>query len=495
MTELIDDMPRLIQAGMGVHISCARLANVTARLGALGVVSGVGLRHIVAEQVRSGDQETIEIAHTFPFKRYVDELMEFAKGGGRHNRPVPMDHPDELKGAISKRLSVIAAYIEVMKAKKGHCGKIGVNVMWKCALTVLPTIYGAMLAGVDALLCGAGVPMELPDIVQKIRSGMNMAYHPLHGTSTHVRLDISEDNPENYLKRIKPPKLMPILSNFAFPKRIMDIWERQYQGVKPFAFVLENHLAGGHNAPPRNKVDFGEQDDIDRYFDRVLNMGVEVYVAGSFPNGGNREDYLYWRERGAYGIQVGSRFALCDESGMRPDLRNRIINMNSNGGSEIQTSQVLSPTGFPFKAVSMPGTLTDEEVYKNRKRICNRGYLTESHFEELPDGTIKETYICPAMPLKQYLKLGGKQEDTKNRVCLCNALLSTAGLYDEEEPPILTLGVSGKQVTRHYSAREVVEDILTPEEVREAEMRLAIPARKNARHAPSYSTIPAVAGI
>ena len=38
---LIDGMPCLIQAGMGIHVSSARLANATSRLGALGVGRGL----------------------------------------------------------------------------------------------------------------------------------------------------------------------------------------------------------------------------------------------------------------------------------------------------------------------------------------------------------------------------------------------------------------------------------------------------------------------
>lgn len=329
--DLLDGMPRLIQAGMGVHISSAQLANVTARLGALGVVSSVGLRTIVAEQVRAGDVDVIRLAQTFPIKQYVEELMEFAKGGQRHNRMVPMDDLDPAKSELPKRLSTIASYIEVMRAKQGHYGKIGINVMWKCALTALPSIYGAMIAGVDALLCGAGVPMELPDVVSKIREGCNLSYHPLTGTSTSAKLNIEQDQLAGFLQKLHLPHMMPILSNFAFPKRIMDIWEREHNGARPFAFVLENHTAGGHNAPPRNKVEFSEQDDIERYFDKVHGLGVPIYVAGAFPTGGSREDFLYWTERGAYGIQVGSRFALCDESGMRPDLKNGVIAKKRRG--------------------------------------------------------------------------------------------------------------------------------------------------------------------
>jgi NAD(P)H-dependent flavin oxidoreductase YrpB (nitropropane dioxygenase family) len=360
-----------------------------------------------------------------------------------------------------------------MRAKRGHEGKIGINVMWKCALTVLPTIYGAMLAGVDAFLCGAGVPMELPDIVRRMRAGEELEYSPLTGTNTHVALEIAPDDTASLLQSKPAPHMMPILSNFAFAKRLLDVWNKEYDGARPFAFVLENYTAGGHNAPPRNKSDFTEQDDIDSYFDKVQALGVPVYVAGDFPNGGNREDFEAWRARGAYGLQVGSRFALCSDSGMRDDLRAQIIERNRNGTLQVQTSPQFSPTGYPIKYVPLQGTLSERENYEARRRICNRKYLTHSHFETQPDGMIKETYICSAMPPEEYERLGGDARDTDNRVCLCNALLSTAGFYTDDESPMVTLGVSGERVKEHLSARQVVQDILGAEYVELAESQLA----------------------
>lgn len=466
----VDGAPRLIQAGMGVRISSAYLARSTARLGALGVISSVGLRHIVAEEIRAGDQEAIEIARTFPIKRYVDELLEFAPGGPKHGCAVPMDHPNPTKGELPKRLSAICAYVEVMRAKLGHRGVVGINVMWKCSLTVLPSIYGAMLAGIDYLLCGAGVPMELPEIVRRIRAGEDMEYLPLHGTDTNVRFNISEDASTAHVSRFAAPKLIPILSNFAFPKRILDIWSREHN-TRPDAFVLENHRAGGHNAPPRNKVSFSEPDEITSYFRKVVDLGVPVYIAGS---GSSHDDLLGWMDAGAYGLQVGSRFALCDESGMRRDLKDAVIAHNASEDGAVLTSNRLSSTGYPFKFVPLPGTLSDNDVYQARERVCNHGYLQSSHFDTLDDGSVKETYICTAMPEKQYVSLGGVAEDTANRVCLCNALLATAGLSKTNEPALVTLGENGLSVTTRQSARDVIEDIMSPEYVDVMERRLAL---------------------
>jgi len=461
--------PRLIQAGMGVRVSSAKLANTTSRLGALGVVSSIGLRHIIINEVRAGNAETIAVAKRFPVRSYVDELLEFAPGGPRNAQPPPIDNPDPAKSELPKRLSTIAAFIEVTQAKAGHNGVVGVNVMWKSALTALPSIYGAMLAKVDVLLCGAGVPMELPDIVRRVRSGLDMEYLPLHGTETNARLSISADGTSELLTSMPAPKLVPILSNYAFPKRIVDIWDREYNGARPDAFVLENHAAGGHNAPPRNKQSFGEQDELASYFDKVVALGVPVYVAGV---GSSREDFQTWRDRGAYGMQIGSRFALCNESGLRPDLKDTVIDLNASGHGDVETSNRLSSTGYPFKFVPLPGTLTDPDVYEARKRICNKGYLVKSTIVVDSDGVEQEAYICPGMPEKQYAKLGGDVQDTVGRHCLCNALLATGGLGDEGEPPIVTLGKEGASITSRISARDIVEDILTPSYVAAMETKL-----------------------
>ena len=469
--QLIDGMPRLIQAGMGIHVSSAKLANCTSRLGALGVVSGAALRHVILEDIRANDEETISITKQFPIAHYIEEALSFMPGGKKHNRPVPVDTPEPRYSAYPRRLSAVAAYVEVMRAKRGHGGKVGINVMWKCPLTVLPTIYGAMLAGVDALLCGAGVPMELPDIVAKIRAGMNMEYLPLTGTETHARMDIADDNSSAFLQSLDAPRMIPILSNFAFAKRLLDTWEKKYHAL-PFAFVLENHAAGGHNAPPRNKSTFDKQDNLETYFDKVVKLGIPVYAAGNFKDGGTRQEFERWTSKGAYGLQIGSRFALCEESGMREDLRNQIIEKNRQESLEVKTDMKASPTGYPIKIAQLPGTISEEAIYKARKRLCNKKYLVRSHFKEMPDGSKKETYICSAMSAEEYGRLGGDPAETEGKVCLCNGLLSTAGYYQDVEDAVVTLGTHGKEIKKSVSARDIVEEFLTPEYVAHMEAML-----------------------
>jgi hypothetical protein len=159
---------------------------------------------------------------------------------------------------------------------------------------------------------------------------------------------------------------------------------------------------------------------------------------------------------------------------MREDLRLAVINENAKGQGKVATSLRLSPTGYPFKYAPLKGTLSDEGVYADRPRICNKGYLLESKIHIDRHGKERERYICSAMPGKQYVKLGGAEEELDGRHCLCNALLATAGLGDEGEMPLVTLGQGGTEIQTSFTARDIIEDIMTPEHVACMERKLAI---------------------
>ncbi len=462
MSKKSKGFPVLFQAGMGSRVSSWVMARIVSMLGALGVVSSVGLRTVMIEEVRRGNQKVIEMAKRFPFPGHIEELLAFAKGCKWHKKPVPMDQFGP-KGELAKRLSTIAAFIEVSLAKEGHNGLIGINVMWKLPLTVLPVIYGAMLAGVNIIIAGAGVPMELPAIVEAIRSGQDLAFKL--GTDAEFTLRIVPGTSELISSRDRP-KLAPILSNFVFCRKLKDGWKEKY-GVEPDFFILEDYKAGGHNAPPRNKeVHSVEKDGIDSYFDEVVELGIPVVVAGAFEHGGTRADLLYWQKRGAHGIQVGSRFALSSDSGMLEIYRHQILELNKAGKLEIITRMSDSPTGYPIKMAVLQGTLADPEIYRARRRACKQGYLREVHTYTDESGQEVQVLSCKAMPLDQYMALNPDktreqcEEDSDGKVCLCDGLLGAIGF--KAVPAYITLGESGRIPTEEESAREIALEILTP---------------------------------
>ena len=56
----------------------------------------------------------------------------------------------------------LAAFVEVSLAKEGHSGPIGINLLTKVQMPNLAMLYGAMLADVDVVLMGAGIPKDIP---------------------------------------------------------------------------------------------------------------------------------------------------------------------------------------------------------------------------------------------------------------------------------------------------------------------------------------------
>jgi nitronate monooxygenase len=116
----------------------------------------------------------------------------------------------------------------------------------------------------------------------------------------------------------------------------------------------------------------------------------------------------------------------------------------------------------------LEGTLSDESVYLQRKRICDLGFLRQTYRRE--DGRIG--YRCAAEPVAAYLAKGGSLEDTKGRKCLCNSLTANIGIPQRlpdgtYEKALVTLGDDLVNIGRFctagnpdFTARHVVETLL-----------------------------------
>ena len=145
---------------------------------------------------------------------------------------------------------------------------------------------------------------------------------------------------------------------------------------------------------------------------------------------------------GAHGIQVGTAFAFCRQSGLDPDLRRAVLARVADGTAVVRTDPRASPTGFPFKVVELPETLSEDVVYTFRQRVCNLGFLRSAY--RRPDGRVG--YRCPAEPVLAFVAKGGAAEQTVGRKCLCNGLLANISLAEAGEdgggvePPLLTAG-------------------------------------------------------
>jgi nitronate monooxygenase len=149
-------------------------------------------------------------------------------------------------------------------------------------------------------------------------------------------------------------------------------------------------------------------------------------------------------------------------------LKQAAIQLALAGKLEILTDPVVSPTGFPFKVASLTGTLSDPEVVRSRRKVCDSGYLREPYRKE--DGTLG--YRCAAEPEAAYLAKGGTPESITGRKCVCNGLFAAAGFPQVRpeghlDPAIVTLGDDAVNIARflktgatHYSAADVIKTIL-----------------------------------
>lgn len=221
---------------------------------------------------------------------------------------------------------------------------------------------------------------------------------------------------------LKRPKFLAIVSSSVLAATMAKKSTGRVDG-----FVIENPTAGGHNAPPRGALTidekgepvYGPRDEVD--LESVKKLGLPFWLAGSFADPKKLQEA---RDQGACGIQVGTVFAFCRESGIEAEVKKSIVQKAIAGNVEVFTDPLASPTGFPFKVVALEGSHSEQDVYENRPRLCDLGYLRSAYKKE--DGSLG--FRCPGEPVDVYLQKGGKVEDTVGRKCLCNGLVANIGL-------------------------------------------------------------------
>jgi NAD(P)H-dependent flavin oxidoreductase YrpB (nitropropane dioxygenase family) len=474
MTSPFTDRPVVIQGGMGVGVSSWRLARAVARTGQLGVVSGVALDVTLARRLQHGDEGghiRQALAH-FPVPQVAQSVLDryFVPGGlpaGRPLRPVPRLGLRPRRQA--QQLTVVANFVEVFLAKHGHDGPVGVNYLERIQLATPAAVYGAMLAGVDYVLMGAGLPTEIPGLLDALAghrpARLSVTVHgAVSGDNHHITID-PHDLLGDGLGRLRRPQLLAIVSSAT-----LAAYLARDGATSPDRFVLETSNAGGHSARPRGRLTlddhgepvYGPRDHLD--LAKVAALGLPFWLAGGQTG---PEQLAVAQAAGAAGVQVGTAFALCRESGLEPDVRRQLLREAGQGTLVVRNDVRASPTGFPFKMVSLPGTASDEQVYADRPRLCDLGYLRTPY--RRPDGKVGQR--CPAEPVDEYLRKGGAIEDTVGSRCLCNGLVATVGFGQRRpdgyvEPPIVTLGQDLTflpHLTRHrddYTAADVIEYLL-----------------------------------
>ncbi len=466
--------PVLIQGGMGVGVSNWRLARAVSQEGQLGVVSGTFIDTVFARRLQDGDPggHMERACLHFPVKSIADRVWQryYRQGGKSPSDPyksVPMMSMKPSTALLE--LIVLANFAEVFLAKEGHKGLVGINYLTKIQLPTLPSLYGAMLASVDYVLMGAGIPKSIPGIIDRLSEHLDVSL------KLDIQMDESQEppyltfNPNDIIPggmELRRPQFIAIVSSHTLAANIAKKSSGKVDG-----FVIENHTAGGHNAPPRGQMVldekgepvYGQRDEADLIEMKKLNL--PFWLAGKYCSSDKLQQAL---SSGAAGVQVGTPFAFCQESGIAQDIKNQTLQKVLDGSAEIFTDPCASSSGYPFKILSLDESLSDENIYENRTRVCDLGYLRTAYLRN--DSSVG--FRCPGEPEVDYVKKGGLLEDTKNRKCLCNGLLSTVGLPQTRadgyvEPPLVTAGDMLPELKEYledgstsYTAKTVIDRIL-----------------------------------
>lgn len=271
----------IVQGGMGVGISLSSLAGSVAKAGGIGLIS------------------TAQIG----FK-----------------------NPDFLKAPLESNLRAIKT--EFDKARKiAPEGIIGFNIM-VATRNYAMYVKEAVKAGADIIVSGAGLPVNLPELVKDAKT-----------------------------------KIAPIVSTAKSAMVICKMWDRKYQKA-PDMVVIEGPLAGGHlGFTPEQLSTYGAdtnnvsitycKEDYDKEIQDIIKVvkgyedkyqrHIPVVVAGGIYD---HEDVLHAIDLGADGVQVGTRFVTTEECDAPMSYKQAYIDATQD---DIVITK--SPVGMPGRAI------------------------------------------------------------------------------------------------------------------------------------------------
>ena len=276
----------IVQGGMGVGVSAHRLAGSVASHGAVGTISSVDLR------------------------RHHPDLMDRSSG---------MPPGPQLKDVINAA-NVEALRREIASARQlaGGSGLLAVNVM-RAVSDYASSVQTALECGIDAVVVGAGLPLDLPDLARD---------HPA-------------------------ALLVPILSDARGVSLLVKKWERKKR--LPDAIVIEHpRWAGGHLGAAR----IADLNDPRFDFERVIPASLAFLRSAGIERelpliaaGGVRsfEDIQRLQALGAAAVQLGTPFVATEECDAHTAFKQVLAQ-----ASDAEVVELISVAGLPARAVLTP---------------------------------------------------------------------------------------------------------------------------------------------
>ncbi len=271
----------IIQGGMGVGVSAHKLAGTVAKEGAIGTIASIDLRvhhpDLMERTHRTKDRQLIDDTNLEALDREIKAARAIAPQG------------------------VIA--VNVMKAVDRHAEM----VRQSCE------------SGADAIIMGAGLPFDLPDLVGEYKDKV---------------------------------ALIPILSEERGVRAVLKRWMRK--GVLPDAIVIEHpRYAGGHLGAPKPEDITNPKFDFKRVLAEIFTVFKELEIPNIplLPAGGinsfNKIKEMF--DMGASGVQIGTPFAVTEEGDAHPNFKKVLLEAKPE---DIVT--FMSTAGLPCRAVLTP---------------------------------------------------------------------------------------------------------------------------------------------
>lgn len=262
----------LIQGGMGVGVSLGGLAGAVAAEGAIGMIS------------------TAQIG---------------------------FEEPDFEGNELDCNLRGIRKQIARAKRIADGKGMVGVNVM-VALQQYREHVREAVRAGADAIVCGAGLPVDLPELVK--------------GSAA---------------------KIAPIVSSKKAAALILRAWDKKYGRVPDF-IVAEGPKAGGHLGFSREQLSGEPQAAFEeelrgiiaekRTYEEKYGKSIPVFAAGGI---WDAEDAVHFARIGANGIQAATRFVATEECDASREYKMAYVN-----AKETDVKIIKSPVGMPGRALA-----------------------------------------------------------------------------------------------------------------------------------------------
>ena len=282
---------KIIQGGMGIGVSLGGLAGAVAKAGEMGVISSVNAGYREADFFKNP-----QVANARAFRDEIHKAKKTARG----------------KGMVAVNIMVAtSAYEEMYEI--------------------------AVQEGVDAIISGAGLPLNLPKYTK--------------GTKTLAA---------------------PIVSSAKAAKLLCKVWDKNY-GVIPDFFVIEGVQAGGHLGFKREEIEnntaksleviLQEVKEVIKSYEQKYNRNIPIYVGGGVFNG---YDLAYYIKLGASGVQIATRFIATNECDASLAYKEIMVD-----AKEEDAILVKSPVGMPGRALKNPLTEKLEDGIKVAPMSCN----------------------------------------------------------------------------------------------------------------------------